>query len=137
MRLTTRSEYACLALMDLAERREEGFVKIGDIARRQRIPRKYLERILLRFQKAGYLASQRGAAGGYALAKPPDRISLAAVVRLMDGPIASTRSVSRYFYAHSPIERSPQLVRFFKEIRDLVAERMERTTLGTLLRDGR
>jgi len=133
MRLTTRSEYACLALMDLAERYGREFVKIGDISRRRRIPQKYLERILLRLRTAGYLASRRGAAGGYALARPPARISLAEIVRLMDGPIAPVRSASRYFYAHTPLERHPRLVHFFRDIRDMVARRMERTTLAMLL----
>ena len=106
MRLSTKSEYALLALVDLAGRRGTGVARIEDVARRQRIPRKYLERILLTLRKAGYLRSRRGKRGGYELARPARGISLAEIVRLMDGPIASVRSASRYFYAHTPIERA-------------------------------
>lgn len=134
MRLSTRSEYACLALIDLAERYGEGWVRIEDIARRGKIPRKYLEAILLTLRKAGYLESRRGVSGGYALAKAPGRISVAEVIRLMDGPLAPVKSVSRYFFAHTPSERSRPLLKLLKEVRDVVAAKMERTTLESLAR---
>ncbi len=133
MKLSTKSEYALLALVDLAGQARDEWAPIADIARRQRIPRKYLERILLTLNRAGYLKSRKGKAGGYALAKDPARISLAEVVRLMDGPIASVRSASKYFYAHSPIERNRALTRLFKEIRDIVARKMETTSLKSLV----
>ena len=133
MRLSTKSEYALLALADLAGHGDGGMVRIEDIAKRQRIPRKYLERILLTLKKGGYLKSRRGKGGGYELAKPATRISLAEVVRLMDGPIASVRSASRYFYAHTPIERNMALTKLFREIRDIVARRMEATSLQSLV----
>jgi len=134
MRLSTRSEYACLALLYLAARHGEGLVKIEEIARRQRIPRKYLEQILLTLKQAGYLRSKRGASGGYALARPPGKISVAEIVRLMDGPLAPVLSVSKYFFAHTPIERERSLVKLFKGIRDVIARKMERTSFADLLR---
>ena len=134
MKLSSRSEYALLALIDLAEHGSAGPVRMEDIAGRQRIPRKYLEQILLTLKKAGYLDSRKGKGGGYALARDARRITLAEIVRLMDGPIASVRSASKYFYAHTPIERNAALTRFFREIRDMVAKRMEATTLASLTR---
>jgi Rrf2 family protein len=133
MKLSTKSEYALLALADLAGRGEGGAVRIEDIAERQRIPRKYLERILLTLRKGGCLRSWRGKGGGYELARPASQISLAEVVRLMDGPIASVRSASKHFYAHSPIERNRALTKLFREIRDIVARKMEATTLASLV----
>lgn len=133
MKLSTKSEYALLALVDLASQREGARVRIEDIAERQRIPRKYLERILLTLRKGGYLRSRRGKRGGYELAKDPARISLAEIVRLMDGPLASVRSASKYFYAHSPIEQNRALTKLFREIRDAVARKMEATTLASLV----
>ena len=133
MRLSTKSEYALLALVDLAGRRDGDRVRIEDIAKRQRIPRKYLERILLTLRKGGYLRSRRGKRRGYELARNPSGISLAEIVRLMDGPIASVRSASKYFYAHSPVERNRALTRLFKDIRDTVARKMEATTLASLV----
>lgn len=134
MRLSTRSEYACLALIDLATQYGEGLVKIAEIAKRKEIPQKYLEQILLTLKRAGFLISKRGAKGGYQLSKPPGKISIAEIVRLMDGPLAPVESVSKYFFAHTPTEKDKALSRLFKEIRDLVAEKMESTTFESLSR---
>ncbi|HAU36127.1 MAG TPA: Rrf2 family transcriptional regulator [Phycisphaerales bacterium] len=133
MKLSRKSEYACLALIDLAENYSQGLVKVADICRRQEIPKKFLEQILLLLKHAGYVQSTRGAEGGYRLAKPPEKISLADILRLMDGALAPVESVSRYFYEHTPIERQPKLIELFREIRDSIAERMEKTTLADLI----
>jgi DNA-binding IscR family transcriptional regulator len=77
--------------------------------------------------------STQGQRGGYRLAKPAGKVTLAEVVRLLDGPIAPTDSVSRYFYASTPIERERTLVRLFKEIRDMIARKLETTTLADVL----
>jgi len=133
MRLSTRSEYACLALIELSERYGEGLVRIGDIVKKYRIPKKYLENILLRLRKAGYLMSRRGVGGGCQLSRSPGRISVAEIVRLMDGPIAPVKSASTYFYERSPIEKSPVMLKLMKEVRNLVSEKMEKTTFGGLI----
>jgi len=101
--------------------------------RKYRIPKKYLENILLRLRKAGYLLSRRGVGGGCQLARSPGRISVAEIVRLMDGPIAPVKSASKFFYKSSPIERSLMMLQLMKEVRDLVSEKMEKTTFGDLM----
>ena len=134
MRLSRKSEYACLALIDLASRHMEGGQsKVREVAERQGIPRGFLVQILLRLKNAGYVRSARGAAGGYRLAKPPEEITVAEVVRLMDGALAPVGSVSRFFYDHTPIEKSPKLVALFTEIRNHVARKLETTTLRDLI----
>ena len=133
MRLSRKSEYACLALVDLAERYGAGHVKTRDIAQRWAIPQPFLVQLLLRLKGAGYVRSTRGAAGGYVLAKPPEDISLAEIVRLMDGALAPVESVSTFFYASTPIERHAGLVRVFRDIRDYAAGKLEATTLADLL----
>ncbi len=133
MKLSTRSEYACLALIDLAERHGQGFVKTGDIARRRKIPRKYLDQILLMLQRANYVSSRRGAHGGHCLAKPPDQITLAEIVRMMDGALAPSRSVSKFFYEPRPIEQARPLMRILKDIRDYIATKLEATTFADLV----
>ncbi len=134
MRLSRKSEYACLALIDLASRHPEGgYSKIREVAERQGIPRGFLVQILLRLKNAGYVRSARGAAGGYQLAKPPGEITVAEVVRLMDGALAPVGSVSRFFYDHTPIEKSPKLLALFTEIRNHVAKKLETTTLRDLI----
>ena len=133
MRLTLRSEYALLALVHLGRRPAGELVSAGDIARAQRIPPRFLEQILLLLKRAGIVRSAKGRGGGFQLARAPGQITLAEVVRLLDGPLAPTESVSRYFRGQTPILREKRLTAFFREIRDLVAERMERTTLADML----
>lgn len=132
MKLSTRSEYACLALVELSWRYGDGFVGIGEIARKYRIPKKYLENIVLVLRKAGYLVNKRGVGGGCQLAKSPETISVAEIVRLMDGPIAPVKSASKFFYKSSPIDRSPVMLKLMKEVRDLVSEKMEKTKFSDL-----
>lgn len=133
MKLSTRSEYACLALVELSERYGEGFVRIDEIAKKYRIPKKYLENIILVLRKAGYLMNRRGVGGGCQLARSPGRITVAEIVRLMDGPIAPVKSASRYFYESSPTDRCKVMLKLMKEVRDLVSEKMEKTTFGSLI----
>jgi len=133
VKLSAKSEYACLALIDLAEQRDDDFVRIEDVARRKAIPKKYLEHILLSLKRARIVQSRKGPEGGYRLAKPPNKISLAEIIRLMDGALAPVESVSKYFYESTPIEQSKKLIRVFKDIRDYIAKKLERTTLADLI----
>jgi Rrf2 family protein len=130
MKLTARSEYALLALVYLNRQDREGFVSVETIALAQDIPAKYLEQILLALKRAKYLRSSKGQHGGYRLAKPANKISLAEVIRLFDGALAPTESVSEYFYESTPIEKEKSLVQVFKEIRDYVSGKLESTTLA-------
>jgi Rrf2 family cysteine metabolism transcriptional repressor len=133
MKLTTKSEYACLALLDLAEHYDSGMIKTEDIARRRNIPKKYLEHILLLLNKAGYVRSKRGADGGYGLLKNPKDVSLAEIIRLMDGPLAPVESVSKHFYHNTPLEQSKSLMRLMKDIRDYTSRKLEKTTFADML----
>jgi Rrf2 family protein len=130
MKLTSRSEYALLALVYLSRNGSEGYVSVETIALAQGIPAKFLEQILLALKRAKYVRSSKGQRGGYRLAKPADRITLAEIIRVLDGALAPTQSVSVYFYESTPIEKEKNLVRVFKEIRDYIAEKLERTTVA-------
>ena len=81
MRVTTRSRYAIRALYDLAFHRLGQAAQAKEIAERQKIPLRFLERILQDLRKAGIVDARRGPRGGYALAKPPAEVSLARVLR--------------------------------------------------------
>lgn len=128
-----KSEYACLALIDLSESYEQGIVKIDAISKRKGIPKKFLEKILLTLKRAGYLRSKRGNEGGYWLAKNPCEITIAEILRLIDGPLAPVDSVSYYFYRPTPVERHPQLLSLFRDVRKLVIDKMETTSFADLL----
>jgi Rrf2 family protein len=100
------------------------------IAAAQGIPPKFLEQILLTLRLAKYLRSSKGKGGGFRLAKSPHKISLAEVVRLFDGALAPTESVSKYFYESTPIEKEKKLMDVFQEVRDYIAGKMESTTVA-------
>lgn len=134
MKLTNRSEYAMLALIFLARNHKEGsYISVDTIAAAQGIPPKFLEQILLALKRAKYLRSTKGQRGGYALAKGADQITLAEIIRLFDGALAPTESVSKYFYESTPIEKESALVKVFLGIRDYVAEQLERTTFADVV----
>lgn|SRR5574341_204656 len=130
MKLTSRSEYALLALIYLARQEPDTLVSVEEIAAAQRIPPKFLEQIMLTLKRARYLRSAKGRQGGYCLSKSADAITLAEIIRLFDGALAPTESVSRYFYETTPIEQESQLMAVFRDIRDYVAHRLETTTLA-------
>ena len=90
MRVSAKSDYAVRALIELASQ-GEGHVKGERIAQAQEIPVKFLENILIDLRNAGLVASRRGADGGYRLARPADEISVADVIRAVDGPLANVR----------------------------------------------
>src|SRR3989304_6126785 len=87
MKISARGEYSCLALIELAkEFHNKAPLQIQEIAKRQRIPIKYLVQILLQLKEAGFVTSRRGKEGGYFLAFPPNQIRLGDVIRKMEGP---------------------------------------------------
>jgi len=132
MHMTTASEYACLALLAVGDSAAE-WCKRQEIVERFDVPKSYLEQILRRLTTAGFVVSRRGAEGGFRLARPAGEIAIADVVRVVDGPLAPTRSVSRYFYQPGPLEASTAFQTLFRRVRDAVAEILEQTTLEDIL----
>jgi len=133
MKLSKKSEYALLALIDLTEHCTQDLVKITDISQRKSIPKKFLEQILLLLKNGGYVKSRRGTEGGYKLNRKPETISLAEIIRFFDGALAPVESASKYFYESTPIEKNQKLLNVFKDIRDFIAQKMEQTTLRDLI----
>ncbi len=94
MRVSAKADYAVRAALELAAA-EHPPVKGERLAAAQSIPLKFLENIMLELRHAGIVMSQRGAVrGGYSLARPPDQIRLADVIRVVDGPLANVRGMS-------------------------------------------
>ena len=91
MDVSVKSEYALRAVFDLACRETTDPVKIARIAERQQIPQKFLELILSQLKQGGFLASRRGADGGYYLARPADAITVGDILRHIDGPITPAK----------------------------------------------
>ena len=134
MRLSLRGEYALRALLVLGLNYGEGTVRIQAISEQQNIPKRFLEQILNDLKSAGIVQSRRGVAGGYRLAKSPDRISLASVVRHIEGALAPVSCVSQKFYekCSCPDEARCAIRSVMKEIREAVVQIAERVTIAEL-----
>ena len=91
MRVSAKIDYALRACAELAAKAGQGPIKGERLATAQDVPVRFLENILLDLRHAGIVASQRGAVGGYWLARPPEEVSLADVFRALEGPIADVR----------------------------------------------
>jgi Rrf2 family protein len=98
MKFSKKSEYGLRALIELTAAYGQDPVRRHQIAERQHIPIVFLEQILLALKHAGLLSSTRGASGGYALIKPPSRVTLGQVIRILDGPLAPIGCVSKTAY---------------------------------------
>lgn len=132
MKLTTKTEYLLLSLIYIARYGNDNFVKIEDICAKYDIPKKYLEQLFMGLKQNRYIRTKRGAYGGYKLAKPANKINVAEIVRLMDGPLAPTESVSHFFYSHTPLEQEKKVIKALKEIRDFIANKLENLKLSDL-----
>jgi len=141
MKLTTKSEYSILALIYLARHHreaslsgeKEGFVKTEEICSECDIPKKYLELLFLTLRQGGYIKTRRGTSGGCKLAKPASKINIAEIIRLMDGALAPTESVSRFFFSDTPLSKEKKIIKVFKEIRDYISNKLEKVTLADLV----
>ncbi|MCR4409300.1 MAG: Rrf2 family transcriptional regulator [Candidatus Saccharicenans sp.] len=134
MRLSTRGEYASRAMLELAARYGQGPVPIRIISLAQAIPQQFLEQILLLLKRAGYVKSKKGPAGGYYLSRPPAEINVAEVIRVMDGPLAPINCVSVMEHEPCPLEERCGLKWLWKEVRDMVAAHLEKTSFEDVLK---
>jgi Rrf2 family protein len=127
MNLSAKTEYACLAMLQLAADYDTGEpVHIRRIADDNGIPARFLVQILLQLKGAGLVASTRGAAGGYRLARPPREISLADVIDVIEGDDRPESSIAK----PSPLART--LLDFCCELSQWQRERLDATSLADL-----
>ena len=118
MRISKKGEYALRAMIYLSLNYKKDFVQIQKISEKEKIPEKFLEQILLELKKAGFLQSRRGIGGGYGLIKPPNEITLAQVIRIIDGPLAPLSCVSKWAHISCPEEKNCGLYRVMLDVRD-------------------
>jgi len=128
MRISKKGEYALRAMIYLSLNYEKGPAQIYDISEREKIPKKFLEQILLGLKKAGLLQSKRGIGGGYSLIKPPKAITLAQIIRIIDGPLAPLGCVSQWAHISCPEERNCGLKQVMLEVRNAIAQVLENVT---------
>lgn len=128
MKITYKGDYALKTLLDLSFFYGRQAVKIEEISRRQDIPKKFLERILLQLKQGGFVRSKKGPGGGYALARPPSKISMGEVIRFIEGPIAPIGCVSETAKTYCDFEGRCGLNSVFREVRDAVSRIVDRTS---------
>lgn len=122
------------ALLVLGLHYDEPVVRIQAVSEEQKIPKRFLEQILNDLKSGGFVQSRRGVTGGYRLARKPEEITVAAVVRHVEGALAPIRCVSKGFYqpCSCPDEARCAIRSVMQEIRDAVVEIAERVTIGEL-----
>jgi len=129
MRISKKTDYALRTLLDLTIHKDEGIITIADIARRQDIPQKFLEQILLQFKGAGMVASRRGQKGGYFLAESPEKISLATVVQLMEGSLSQLGCVSGSEQSGNKCDNTCPFREVWGDIKDYIVDKLEGITM--------
>ena len=134
MKLSQRGEYGLRALLVLGMNHGPEVVRIRDIAQQQNIPRRFLEQILNDLKSAGFVQSRRGVAGGYRLQRAPDEISLADIIRHLEGPLAPVGCVSVNYYQRCscPDEAKCAIRSVMQEVRDAIVGALEGVTVSHL-----
>lgn len=129
--ISQKAKYALRALVALA--RVNDSMMIGEIAAQERIPRKFLEQILLELKHHGIVLSKRGKFGGYALLMPASEITFGQVLRIIDGPIAPLPCLSRIAYrrcADCHTEEECEIRRVFARVATSARDVLDRTSIG-------
>jgi Rrf2 family protein len=124
MNISVKADYALQAILDLSMQPHGEPVRIADIARRQKIPQKFLELILASLKQGGFVESRRGAEGGYLLARPADSIMVGEVIRYIDG--ARSRASAARRKADTPFAD------MWKRVEDSVSCVIDQTSFGDL-----
>lgn len=136
MKLSLRGEYALRALVVLGINYQPGdsVIRIQAISEQQNIPKRFLEQILNELKAIGIVESKRGLAGGYRLRMPPEQITLALVIRHIEGPLAPVSCVSERFYekCSCPDESKCGIRSVMKEVRDAIVKVLEGVTVAQL-----
>lgn len=134
--LSKKAKYALNALRLLTKEYGKGPILIASLAKEGKIPRKFLEIILLELKNAGILQSKKGQGGGYYLRKHPSEVPLSDVIRLIDGPIALLPCATYKYYEkceECEDEETCGIRSVIKEVRDAAVAILKRTTLEGLL----
>jgi Rrf2 family protein len=136
MKLSVRGEYALRALIVLGQNPDDSVVPIQTISTAQNIPKRFLEQILNDLKSAGIVESKRGITGGYRLKMPADRITLAEVIRHIEGPLAPVSCVSERFYekCSCPDEEKCGIRSIMQDVRAAIVQILEKVTVADMCR---
>lgn len=133
MKISFKGDYALKVILDLALTSDQGITPIREISRRQDIPERFLEQIITTLKRGNFVKTVRGQRGGVYLAKPPSKITVGEVIRLVEGPTSPITCVSRSGYAHCDFEGRCALRGVFAEVRDRINEVVDTVTFQDLV----
>lgn len=132
MKISKKTDYALRVLFTLVEQDGRGPIPIRELARRNEVPKRFLEHILLDLKAQGWVRSVPGKAGGYVLAQKPERIRLGQVVRLFDNLLSPIDCVSAHCYERCSQEAVCRFRRVFLQIRNDTTRLMDHLTLASV-----
>jgi len=135
MRVSKKTDYALRTLFTLVEHYNGAPIPIRELARRNDVPKRFLEQIMLALKAKGWVDSTAGIRGGYTLAKNPSKITLGEVVRHFDGILAPIDCVSVTGYQRCSQESVCRFRRVFFDARNYVANLMDRSTLADVAKN--
>ncbi|TAN63366.1 MAG: Rrf2 family transcriptional regulator [Magnetospirillum sp.] len=133
--LSSKAKYGLKAMVYLARSEGQGPVLIADVAEAERIPKKFLDTILLELKNHGLLQSKKGKGGGYTMARPAARIMVGEIVRILDGPLAPVQCVSRTAYRRCDdcVDEAACAVRaVMQDVRDAISAILDNTSLADM-----
>ncbi|MDX2080335.1 MAG: Rrf2 family transcriptional regulator [Terrimicrobiaceae bacterium] len=130
-----RTDYALRALFTLVEHYGGGPIPIGELARRNDVPKRFLEHIMLDLKERGWVESTPGKRGGYVLSRPPGKITMGEVVRHFDGYLAPIACVSVTDYRRCTQEPVCRFRRVMLSARNMVAHLMDNLSLADVMRN--
>ncbi|OCX53557.1 Rrf2 family transcriptional regulator [Mucilaginibacter sp. PPCGB 2223] len=134
--LSKKTKYAIKALVSLGKNMGNPPIQISKIAEEEKIPKKFLEQILLDLRNAGFLYSKKGAGGGYSLNKDPKEIFLVQIMRITDGPIAMVPCASLNFYhkcEECKSETTCGIRSVFVDVRDATLQILTETSIANII----
>ena len=132
MKISKKTDYALRVLFTLVEHHGHGPIRIRELARRNEVPKRFLEHILLELKEMGLVNSAPGRKGGYILAQDPGKITMGQIVRHFDGVLAPIRCVSVTDYKRCSQEPVCRFRRVLLDIRNKTAKIMDRVTLASV-----
>jgi Rrf2 family protein len=134
MKLSLRGEYALRALIALGESYEGDVVSMHAVSDEQEIPKRFLEQILNDLRAGGFVQSKRGIAGGYRLARPKNEITVAEVIRHMEGTLSPMSDLSQKRPKLNPQAGGAQLAirAVMRDVRDVIVKVLSQVTIADL-----
>jgi len=131
--ISQKCQYALRALFELSRRYGDGPVRIADIAEAQDIPPRFLEVILSQLKQGGFAVSQRGARGGYMLARPPDELTVGEIIRFVEGPVGPVTCAGKRKAIHCRFQGNCVFLPMWERVREAMSSIYDTTTFQDLV----